>query len=352
MASGKCATSGALTLTPEADTADEARQLAGLLGDKVGLGGLLETLPRQSQQVQVPGGDVTGFGWDDVDAETTAWWPQGLATSAEADTPVVGSQRTVVLAAWYARNRAGQGDVACRVSVLDLSDDDRPRYGHALLVDPHRRFWSRRRHRDVPVHAGGLVWSGNLLLVADTRRGMRVFDLRDLTRLPPGAKGFWGCDYVLPQRGRWLAGASGSAPLRWSFASLDRTDPAGTWLVAGEYSAKGVGARVTRLPLEPLLAGERAEAVEVLVTDLPRMQGVARVDGSYWVSTSAGRRHRGHLWTGRPGSPFTQMAEALPVGPEDVSYDPTRRGLWTQTEHPGQRFVFCAVLPAASRVQD
>ncbi|MGW0958255.1 hypothetical protein ACWD4K_04235 [Streptomyces gelaticus] len=35
------------------------------------------------------------------------------------------------------------------------------------------------------IHAGGMVWYGNYLYVADTANGMRVFDLRKIMDLNP-----------------------------------------------------------------------------------------------------------------------------------------------------------------------
>ena len=254
----------------------------------------------------------------------------------------------MVLAAWYAKGRFRRADRAARVSLLDVTDPKAPRYTHVLLVEPQRR-WRIGRWRPAPVrvHAGGLVWLDHLLLVTDTWLGFRVFDIRDLVRLDTGSPPPYGCRYLLPQQARWSADATeGRRPLRWSFASLDRGEPGQPWLVAGEYARGGTGARLARLPLAPLLRGDRTEAVEVVTTNVPSMQGAVRVGGRYWVSASHGPRRRGHLWVGSGDAPFRKYAMALPVGPEDLSYDPGTGTLWTQTEHPGQRQVLSLPLPA------
>lgn len=344
-----------ITLSPVSDDLAAAGFVAAV-GERVGVVGVLTGLDRRARRLHsgVECDSHLGcdryYAWDGEDAATSAWWPQGLTTSAEAGpTATARLGRTVVLAAWYARSR-WRGDVAVRVTVLDLADTQQPRYAHVLLVEPQRRTWSRRwRHRDLPVHAGGLVWVDDLLLVADTRLGFRVFDLRDVVRVPDGHRRTRGCAYLLPQRACWRARATdASRPLRWSFGSLDRTDLENRWLIAGEYSKGGTGARLVRLPLAPLLAGKPAAAVEVMTTDLPSMQGATRVDGAYWISASSGRRHRGHLWTVRPGGTPKKFDHVLPIGPEDVSYDAECRCLWTQTEYPGRRFLLCVPLPAAT----
>ena len=290
----------------------------------------------------------TAYAWDHADSTTTTWWPQGLTTSAESTHAGQGlSGRTVVLAAWYAKGRFRRADSASRVSILDLTDPTDPRYTHVLLVEP-QRSWRIGRWRPAPVrvHAGGLVWLEHVLLVTDTWRGFRVFHLQDLVRVDPTPHTY-GCRYLLPQQARWSAGVTGGQrPLRWSFASLDRGDASQPWLVAGEYTRGGTGARLARLPLAPLLRGDTAETVEIVTTNVPSMQGAVRVGGRYWVSASHGPRRRGHLWVGSGDAPFRKYAEALPVGPEDLSYDAGTGRLWTQTEHPGKRRVLSFPLPA------
>lgn len=328
-----------LTLTPELRSAERAESLAAEVGERIGIDGVLADLRRTARPAtdeRHP--DAPTLRWDDADDADDAWWPQGLTTDAEAGSAAGAG---VVLAAWYAKGLRGRlPNVAVRVSVLSLAE---ARYDHVLLVDP-RRTWRapQRRHGPVPVHAGGLVWIGDLLLVADTRRGFRVFDLRDVTRL---ARPVQGCRFALPQRGRWTSRQpSGEVSFRWSFASVD---PEGPWLLAGEYARPGTGTRLVRHPLAPLLAGEPAEAAEVVVAGLPSMQGVARVDGTWWVSTSRGVAHRGRLWHGTSDGAFERIDDALPVGCEDLSYDRAGRLLWTQGEHPGQRLVLAVPLPGA-----
>lgn len=294
-----------------------------------------------------------GFTWDDEDAKDRRWWPQGLTTSADAaavPSDVLPAQQHVLLSAWYAKQPERSG-AATRLSLVDLDAGPAgPRYAHVLLVIPQRDDGSGEISvRPITVHAGGLAWCGHQLLVADTRRGLRVFDLANMTRLDGRAEGWPGFRFVLPQSGWWRARAEGDErPLRWSFVSLDTTEPAALSLVAGEYARDGTDARLARFALDPdtgsLLAGG---AVEVIRAGLTSMQGAVRVHGTYVVCSSRGRLQRGQLWTSRPGGgPWTRHARALPVGPEDLSYDPGSGLLWTQTEYPGRRCVLNRPLPA------
>lgn len=325
------------TLTPDLRSTDRAEALAHRVGERVGLDGVLGDLRRAARPVRDAGWpDAPALGWDDADAHDRTWWPQGLTTDAESG----GGPASVVLAAWYAKGLGGRvPDVAARVSVLSL---EQRAYEHVLLLDP-RRTWRApvRPPGPVPVHAGGLVRIGDLLAVADTRRGLRVFDLRDVIRL---RRPVHGCRFALPQRGRWTSRQpSGEVSFRWSFASVA---PDGAELVAGEYAREGTP-RLVRLPLPPLLAGRPVDAVEVVAAGVRSMQGVARVDGTYWVSASRGDARRGRLWHGNAEHAFQRIDDALPVGCEDLSYDAAGRRLWTQGEHPGQRLVLAVPLPGA-----
>jgi hypothetical protein len=328
-----------------------AEQLGNRLGKRIGIGGLLSDLDRQARTVDVPDTpSATGFTWDEEDTADAAWWPQGLTTSYDAaamPSATTRPDRRVLISGWYAKHR-GRADTAARISVVDLDADGiGPRYRHVLLVEPYRSRWfGAVRHRLVRVHAGGLVWCGDRLLVADTRRGLRVFDLADTIRLAGRTRGLpTGTTHVLPQSGSWHAGSDeGTRALRWSFVSLDRTDPDTLSLIAGEYDKRGSGARVARWSLDPASGLPERDAAEVLSTDINSMQGAARVDGGWVVTASNGPRRRGHLWTSNGGT-FQQHAKVLPPGPEDVSWDGDARRLWTQTEYPGRRYVLSTPLP-------
>ena len=292
--------------------------------DRLGLDGVLAQLDRQARPVAA--GTVagaSGFTWDAEDASTDDWWPQGLTTSAEG---------TVLLSAWHAKGH-GNEHLATRISVVDLAAEGAPRYAHVQLLDPVGQ--------PVQVHAGGLAWWSRQLLVADTWRGVRLFDLNDVIQVGAGR-------FTLRQLVSWSPTVwAGNRPLRWSFLSLDDSEPGELWLVAGEYDRRGAGARLVRWEADAETGLPSAtEPVEVVPADIPSMQGAVRVNGTYVVVASDGRRRRGHLWTGDAERGWRQHREALPIGPEDLSYDRVTGRLWTQTEYPGRRIVLTLPLPS------
>jgi hypothetical protein len=244
-----------------------------------------------------------------------------------------------------------------RVSFVDVSDRTAVRYRHVLLVEPYVDRAGRLDLRPVPVHAGGIVWHGPHLHVAATGRGLCTFRLDDLMEAPPGDPGrlrlgtdTLGYRFVLPLRFRYDAGSAGDAPeLRYSFLSLDRS-ASPLELLAGEYGHGGTPVRLVHYELDPETAllrtgsapgqsGQRSTPLRLPGAGVERMQGAVAVDGTYYVTTSAGRFRGGSLWTGTPGA-WREHREVLPVGPEDIAFWPSRDELWSLTEHPGRRYVF------------
>ena len=225
----------------------------GRLLPRVGLDGVLAELDHVATPCPVPGrGAGDGFTWEPQDRDDRTWWPQGVATTRSG---------TVLLTSWYAKRRLVVLTQGSRISVVDRRDPSQPRYGHVLLVSP-----ARRPHLTigaVPVHAGGIAVHGDLLYVADTRAGVRVFDLRDLGRVPPprlarrgdrrlgrrltGGVTAYGYGHVLPQLLRLRSPRR--SDLKWSFLHIGDVDGRLS-LVVGEYGRKGTRPRLARYPLD------------------------------------------------------------------------------------------------------
>ena len=70
------------------------------------------------------------------------------------------------------------------------------------------------------------------------------------------------------------------------------------------------------------------------------MQGAVVVRDRYYVTVSRGRHHLGKMYAGRPGA-FHGYRWTIPTGPEDLTYWPSTDKLWSLSEHPGHRYVFC-----------
>lgn len=342
--------------------------LASSCGRRVGLNGVLSDLNRRAAVAPVPASAARwGFRWDEEDVHSRRWWPQGITTSADRDDSEEYDGRRIVLASWYSKDLDGVHKGA-RVSVVDLTDPERPRYRHVLLVDAVTGDDGTVDVRPLRVHAGGIVWRGEHLHVAGTARGISTFRLDDVIRVGTHGdpdrlavgSGSFGYRYLLPARFTYDAFTDeGHERMRYSFLSLgrgttagpgalDRESGAGTAadrLLAGEYGRRGRTTRLVDFALDPatglLRVSEEGHArpLSLPAHGLEGMQGATAVGDRWYVTTSAGRYLRGSLYVGRPGA-FHRRARVLPVGVEDLAYWPSRDELWSLSEYPGHRFVF------------
>lgn len=316
----------------------------------MGVEGVLAHLDRTARRQPAPGRAVRwAVALDLRDSLSLRWWPQGITTSADHADGETFAGREVVLTSSYAKKLRGAGH-GSRLTVFDVTDRDRVRYRHVLLVEVVLRD-GEPVLRPVQIHAGGIVWRGPFVHVAGTARGLFTFRLDDVVRL---ADPLHGHEYVLPMRYRYRAvTAEGEQRMRYSFLSLDRSGDE-PHLVAGEYGRGEQTTRVIRYGIDPttgLLSTDPAGASRPRSLDLggiEQMQGVVSVDGLLHVTQSLGRRRRGSLWVGVPGD-FTEHRHALPQGPEDLCHWPSTNQLWSVSEHPMLRYVFALDRPVRER---
>lgn len=311
---------------------------------RVGLGGVLADLNRVAPRVPAPSeAAVDAMTWSRRDQNSRRWWPQGITTSADANAEGLYAGRSVVMTSWYARGRLRRW-LGSRLSVIDGVDEARHGYRHVLLVDSAPWWRWTGRFKAVRVHAGGIVWFGDHVYVTGSSQGLRVFRLDDISRV---RNRLWsrGYRYVLAQHRSYVAEHDADAgAMTYSFLSLDHGGSV-PHLVAGQYGRKGGEHRLMRFALDPdtglLQSDESGRAVPAQFYDrqVERMQGATIVGNSWIITASAGEGVPGDLWVGRPGK-YTRHRGVLPTGPEDVSYWPQRRQVWTSTEWPGHRWVF------------
>jgi hypothetical protein len=325
-----------LRRTDENATGIEA--LVSRFGGPVGVTGVLADLNRTAARVPVPGLAVDwGFRWDDEDHASPRWWPQGITNSAH----VPGVDRRLLVTSWYAKDLPGDRGPN-RGSRITVVDPETLRYRHVLLVVPEVHDGAPRL-RPLTVHAGGLVWAGPYLHVAGTRRGLFTCRMDDIVEVEPGEETF-GHRYVLPVRFGYDA-SDDDAQMRYSFLSLDRSTDV-PHLVAGEYGRGDMTTRIVRYPVDPgtfhLDAEEDGVSRPVTFDErgVGHMQGAAIVHGRYYVSTSRGRWRLGAMQVGEPGA-FRVHQRAMPPGPEDVCHRADDDLLWSLSEYPDKRYVFC-----------
>ncbi|HEX8779563.1 MAG TPA: hypothetical protein VF728_00145 [Nocardioides sp.] len=339
----------------------EIAALHGMLGSPAGLEGLLDDLKYQARWSLLPrllGRAVRrGIAFDSYDQRDRRWWPQGISTSADSsDDEVVagadGQGRRVLVVTWYSHEVDGVNQ-GSRVTFLDL---DTLRYRHVLLVVPTLDEEGRLVLEPLRVHAGGIVWIGPWLHIAATSRGFVTARVDDIIAVAgdderpddfgvhEGRVHSYGHHYVLPVRFRYRARSEDpTRRLRHSFMSLSRGSRP-PMVVCGEYGRSGQSTRFASYEIDPvsgmLVTGEDGFSRSSGLDEggIRQMQGVAVVDGTYHVSVSQGPWLPGSVFTGVPGS-LRRHRWAVPMGPEDLSYWPSRDSLWSVTEHPHRRWV-------------
>lgn len=288
------------------------------------------------------------------DTATRSWVPQGVTTVSDATAGErwAGGGRPI-LVSWH-----DSGKVR-----LTFVNPGRRTYRHVLLVEP-KMTKGRATYSDIGIHAGGIAWYGDKLYVADTRHGVREFDMRhiyDLAKSKAGSTGHTGrvglhhgkyyghgFRYVMPQTSSWefahgkVGGkCRGTGPLRMSWISVDRT----AWphsLVAGEYCRPNwPRGRVVTWRLEALSGGGPVRPSWGAGLPADKIQGAVRTHGRWWFTQSHGGR-RGTLLSTRPTSRGWAKAErrTISYGPEDLACYRGQHRIWTVAEHAHRRALW------------
>lgn len=141
------------------------------------------------------GSPSEAWAWNSGDYKTTKWVPQGITSSADA----LGTGKWNDREAWIVSWHRDDGD-SVRLSFVDRETHE---YRHVLLVYPT----ADDDFKEIAIHAGGIMWYGDILFVVDTKIGIRAFDLNNIWEVdiadPVGKNGDGfsaaGYRYVLPQ---------------------------------------------------------------------------------------------------------------------------------------------------------
>ncbi len=356
----------AFSLTPPVQTHDALiNALVARAGGALGIADILGDLNRDgvagvTQQTadRLVNHAWQGFRWNSGDMAVSYWYPQGISSSSDAADSGRIADRRLLMVSWYHKTdtRPTKG---VRISLADITDLDNVSYRHMLLVEPLQGASgvdigpAQNDYGDFnALHAGGIVWYGDLLYVADTAYGLRVFDLSRIIQVShtddTGRIGITstridahGYRYAIPQLARYELTAE-SCPLRFSFAGLDRSaDP--HRIVTGEYASDHPSGRIVAWQIDAATgwldarAGE-VRGVDAYVSGQTRMQGALTLDGNVYISSSSQTASSfGRLYRTRPG--MESSISAWPYGCEDLSYERDTTLIWTAAEHPGTRDV-------------
>lgn len=142
------------------------------------------------------GSPVEAWAWNSGDNNTKDWVPQGITSSADAFGKGTWNDHNVWIVSWY------RDKDSVRLSFVDRKTH---KYRHVMLVYPT----ADDDFKSIAIHAGGIMWYGNVLYVVDTKVGIRAFDLDNIWEVEiadgvgktKDGKGYSadGYLYVLPQ---------------------------------------------------------------------------------------------------------------------------------------------------------
>jgi hypothetical protein len=298
----------------------------------------------------------TGFRFDSGDNSDCTNYPQGITTSRDA----VGTANSgnydghqLVVVSWYTKAGCDGGQSRSRITLVDWDATYPNKYRKVLLVEPTGSA-TTPNFKDIPIHAGGVSWYGDYLYVADTGRGMRVFDMRKILKTNTGgtadqigrqSSGVYYAHnyaYVLPQVGTITAATTSGTNLAWSTISLDRVSKS---IVMVEYTCQSGctsypnrAPRAIRYPFAS--SGTFAAATtasQALQLPWYNLNGVASHNGRWWFASSGQKQL--HYWASATGSATYSWVS----GAESISYwedDTNPDLLWTLQEGVGNRNVF------------
>ncbi|GAA3970024.1 hypothetical protein GCM10023085_60290 [Actinomadura viridis] len=409
-----------------ASNAAELRERVSLLDQtlvRVGVGDIMNDLNRKDTEKPIGFGEACepaalqstnkplitrSLCFNDGDNVTPTWYPQGVTTVADAQADQVwGTSSRPVIVTWYDHNdddgvdSDGDGydtDEQIRGVRVTFMNPDTGAYRHVLLVYPFINDSGNVSYMSVrttqsgeykSLHAGGIVWYGNYLYVADTARGFRVFDMRHIYDLGASENGTTdkegligrqdgiyyghGYRYVMPEVNAWTRTADTGTKCteqdgspQFSYVGLDRSGV--DHITAGEYCAgeEAVNGRVAAWPIagavdangeQRIAADYRWNADAAYRLPDSNIQGAVRFDGRWYLSRSRGESTAGTLYktdlvTAPTGDLRIGVERPLSIGPEDLSHwpggtetAPSLSTLWTVAEHPGKRMVYGVYAP-------
>lgn len=328
------------------------------------------------------------FCWNAGDNTTGEWIPQGVTTVADAQADELWGTKQAVLVSWYQPGEAGKKGV--RVSFIDTATNQ---YQHVLLVYPYINGSGAPDYEAVTspqsgdggsLHAGGLVWAGNYLYVADTKQGIRVFDMRYILDIKSAVNGdvensnaigwydaypdgefyySYGYRYVMPQVD-WLVNDAGDAPgttgecnvdglPKFSYLGFDRANG----LISGEYcTTPNPQGRVAKWLVDStgrLVRDADGKVRAAAAYRLPAryIQGASSYNGTWYLSqTGGGSNGTAQLLEASANAGMLTVTKArfAGTGAEDLSIWPSKKEVWTVTEFAGKRVVYACPLAATA----
>ncbi|WP_394830568.1 hypothetical protein LVJ94_29085 [Pendulispora rubella] len=314
--------------------------------------------------------------FDEGDATTLAWHPQGITTSGDADDDGSWGAKRAILSGWhFNHDSAPARSNDARVAFIDYTNPAAPAYRWVYLVLPNA---SGSDFSAAKTHIGGMIWYGDKLIVNAVGNGkvaLRVFSMNHILQTTSAAADIgkvsdgwaaYGYQYVMPQIGEYAYEANCSMDSDrdipcFSSISLDRSTSPDSLVAAEYFSDQTKRGRLIRYSFGTdyrLPNTATPTAGKVYASAVGNQQGILSYGGRFYLAHSSATSH-GQLWRFTPDG---TRGTVLPCGssnacwslhPEALTYWPETGIVWSVTEWsrteptgPGGRALFGLPLSA------
>jgi hypothetical protein len=312
---------------------------------------------------------VKGFKWNSGDEATNEWRPQGI-------TGFTWNSRNFLLVTWYA---IGDDDIAgvyneqkgVRVSLVDITSMSNITYRHILLVQnkanmsnsdlyhTSNAYTQLNSFAPVTIHAGGIACYGSKVYVADTKLGIRVFDLTKFvsasgddteSRIGMASDGTlqaFNYAYILPETGYYKitnanpfscvelgTGTTSSDIMLWTGQYIESSSTTVPKVYGFHLNASG---QIVTSPAPEVITPIDNDAASPNVSGI---QGVYRAGTKTFMSTTGNSSYEGstaRLTRYNDGATLGTRYR-WPHGAEDFYFEQSTSYLWNLTEYETEKY--------------
>lgn len=306
---------------------------------------------------------TTAMCWDSDRATSTAWTPQGITTSGDADDDGMWGADTIILSGWHGEDALGTGSDGksryddARIMAINYDTPSAPAFRMAYLAVPNS---TGSTFSAAKAHVGGMAWYGDKIYVTavgNTSTAIRVFSTTHILQMTSSSAAIgkvsdgyaaYGYQYALMQVG-YYSYAGGTCSMDsdtgvpcFSSMSLDRSTSPDSVVTTEYFSDQTKHGRLYRYPTgsDYLLAADSSGAVaasEAYRSGVGNMQGVLSHNGKWYVAHSSQPSH-GQLYdqTTTASTPSycsdPQTPACWAMHPEALTYDWATGLVWSVTE--------------------
>jgi hypothetical protein len=266
--------------------------------------------------------------WDADRAESTAWVPQGITTSGDADDDGMWGADKIILSGWHGTEALGRYNDA-RIHFINYNNPSAPAFRMVYLAVPNS---TGSTFSAAKAHMGGMVWYGDKIYVSavgNTSVAIRVFSTQHILQMTDSASTI----------GRTSAGY---AAYSYKYAMMDRSTAPDSLVTTEYFSDQSLHGRLYRYGMGASYLLNTNSSGTVAATDAFRgyvgnMQGVLSNSGKWYVAHSSATQP-GSLWTQTTADSTsftcgpTLTTACWAMHPEGLTYDWATGLVWSQSE--------------------